>query len=78
MFKQTRHKSPSALINKNVPARPSSFANKSQSLNPDGGQYKTGPEFGEQVKGYTWGKPKADKVEIDDRDYGFLPEQQFK
>lgn len=47
MLNQTRHKSPSAKINKRLPARPSSFANQAQSSNPDAGQYKTGPEFGE-------------------------------
>lgn len=44
---------------------------------PAGGQYKQGPEFGEQVKGYSWGKPRNEKVEIDNRDYGYEPEKEF-
>lgn len=76
-FNQTRYKSPTVKITKDVPARPGTFANQAQIEIAGPGHYKTVNNFGENVKGYTWGKPKAEKVEIDNRDYGHDPERDF-
>lgn len=46
--------------------------------NPDAGMYNTGNEFGKNVKGFGFGKPRQEKVEIDNRDYGYDPEKSFK
>jgi len=76
-FNQTRHKSPSVKISKTTPARPASFANQAQVEIAGPGEYKTYNNFGENVKGLTWAKPKEQKVEIDNRDYGYDPEREF-
>ena len=38
------------------------------------GQYDGGKQFGKDVIGYSWGKPKPPKKEVDNRDYGYEPE----
>ena len=53
-FKHTRAKSPAAIINKHTPARPSSFANQSETGGP--GQYDSHKEFGKEVKNMTFNK----------------------
>ena len=72
-----RHRSPSAKIDKAGPAR-GSFVNKAQAENPEPGSYRKGYEFGENVKGYGFGKPQTQKTEIDNRDYGYDPDREFK
>ena len=42
------------------------------------GKYDTGKKFGEGVKSLGFGKPKPEKIEKDDRDYGMDPENEFK
>jgi len=44
---------------------------------PDGGTYKKSNNFGEKVIGYGFGKPKPDKIVVDNRDYGYEPERDF-
>ena len=76
-MKSTRHRSPAATISKTRAARPTTFANQGQIENGGPGQYKTMNNFGENVKGLGFGKPKAEKVEIDNRDYGYDPQREF-
>jgi len=42
------------------------------------GAYDGGKQLGKDVIGYSWGKPKAEKVVVDNRDYGYDPEKEFK
>lgn len=35
-------------------------------------------EIGKEVKGYSFGKPKQEKTLVDNRDYGYSQEQEFK
>ena len=65
------------MINKKTPARPSSFADQSQIDTAGPGHYKTTKNFGEGVKGHGFGKPKAEKVQLDDRDYNLDTEKVF-
>ena len=41
------------------------------------GAYDAGKTFGKDVIGYSWGKPKPPKKEVDKRDYGYTPEKEF-
>ena len=70
VFKNTRCRSPSAVISKDTPARPASWANPGQADSGGPGQYNSGKNFGEGVKGHGFGKPRPEKTEVDDRDYG--------
>ena len=42
------------------------------------GAYDGGKLLGKDVIGYSWGKPKPEKVVVDNRDYGYDPEKEFK
>ena len=42
------------------------------------GAYDGGKEFGKDVIGYSWGKPKPDKKKFDARDYDYTPEKEFR
>ena len=54
-----------------------SFVNKQQVDSAGPGQYQTYKEFGKDVKGLGFGKPKAEKKVVDNRDYGYSPERDF-
>ena len=73
-FAQLRHKSPAATISK-TGARPESFATKGEGVGP--GQYQTYKEFGSDVKGLGFGKPKPEKRIVDNRDYNYSAEKEF-
>lgn len=72
----TKSRSQATIISKGQ-AR-SSFVNKSQQDSVGPGQYATYKEFGKDVKGYGFGKPKPEKTVVDNRDYGYSPEKEFK
>lgn len=59
MFKHTRAKSPAAIINKNTPARPATFALQQETGGP--GQYDSGKEFGKGLKNMTFEKTSRTK-----------------
>lgn len=42
------------------------------------GAYDDGRGFGKDVRGHGFGKPRPEKTETDDRDYGYDPEKVFK
>ena len=42
------------------------------------GAYDDGKDFGKNVRGHGFGKPRPEKTEIDNRDYGFDPDKAFK
>lgn len=67
-FAKTRFRSPSATISRNVPAR-RSFVNLAQADVPDAGMYEKKNEFGKNVTTFSWGNPKVENVEVDNRDY---------
>ena len=76
-FKQTRHRSPSATIRKDQPGRPSSFANAALADQAGPGHYDDGKRFNDGVKSYSFGKPKPERLEVDNRDYGYDPDREF-
>ena len=42
------------------------------------GAYATSNEFGTNVKGLGFGKPKPEKKIVDNRDYGYDPDKEFR
>ena len=50
--------------------------NSTADLGP--GAYDGGKSFGKDVIGYSWGKPKPEKKIVDNRDYGYAAEAEFK
>ena len=62
-FKQTRHRSPSAVITKDGAARPSTFADQSKKDFAGPGHYKTARNFGENAKSFTIGTKTETKIE---------------
>ena len=74
----TRSRTKSALLSRTE--RPDinrrSMAAESGDLGP--GAYDGGKQFGKDVIGYTWGKPKPEKKIVDPRDYGMTPEKEFR
>ena len=73
----TKSRSRSAIMNKGG-ERTKSFIAKSQTETVGPGQYERGDEFGKNVKGLGFGKPKPEKKIVDNRDYGYNPEREFK
>ena len=49
------------------------MARKGDSVGP--GSYEVGKEFGKDVKGIGFGKPKEEKKVVNNRDYGYQGEQ---
>ena len=74
----TKSRTKSALLSRTE--RPDinrrSMAAETGDLGP--GAYDGGKEFGKDVIGYSWGKPKPDKKKFDARDYDYTPEKEFR
>ena len=64
-----------------TPSRPQNFAKPGYETSGGPGQYDPAPQydFGKEVKSFTIGEKKYEKVEYDNRDYSPVkPEKQFK
>ena len=73
-FSQTRPRSPSATINKTT-VRTESYSMQGEGVGP--GQYNAGKEFGKDVKGHGFGKPRHEQQVVDNRNYDNSPEREF-
>lgn len=73
-YTQTRKKSTSAMISKKSTSR-SDLVRGSDSVGP--GTYQAHKEFGKDLKGLGFGKPKPEKIVVDNRDYGYSQTAEF-
>ena len=71
-YTQARQSTKSITLSKETPAR-GIQTRKGDSLGP--GSYNVSKEFGKDVKGVGFGKPKPEKKVVDNRDYGYQGEK---